>query len=336
MHNWGIKLVCLLLAIVLWGGLISQDPNLTREKTFTEVTINATGADTLMRNGLVVVSGLENLNPIQVRAAVPQRNYSSANALNYNVRVDLSRITAPGEQKLPIISSNSASYGQVTWTSSTEITVQVDDYITRRRIPVQLGAQTAAPAGFYAPPPSVDPATVVISGPSQQVMQVARVVAQFDVSRLPAQPGSQISAAPFTLQTAEGQPVDGRLITVTSNEAILLDTVLVDQTLFPLKTVDIDLNNIVTGQPAAGYAVQSVSASPAYLSVAGTGELLKSLTTLSVSSQIDISGANADLVRAIKVDKPAGAQYMSEEAVYVTVHILPLGADTAPPTEGRP
>lgn len=329
-HNWGIKLVCVLLAVVLWGGLISQDPNLTREKSFTDVSINYTGGDILTRNGLIVVSGLDQLAPIQLRAAVPQRNYSSANANNYNVRVDLSRITVPGEQKLPVISTSSATFGQVTWMSQNEVTVQVDRYVTRRRIPVQLGAQSAAPAGFYAPPPSVDPAVVVISGPSEQVSAVARVVAQFDASLLPAQPGSQISAAPFILQAADGTQVDASLITVTSNEAILLDTVLVEQTLYPLKSLDIDLSDITTGQPASGFEVRGVTASPAYLSVAGTSELLKSLDRLLVSSRIDISGARDSLVRAIKVEKPAGAQYMSEDAVYVTIEIGREGEEASP------
>lgn len=33
-HNWPTKLLALLLAIILWGGLITQDPTLTRESTF--------------------------------------------------------------------------------------------------------------------------------------------------------------------------------------------------------------------------------------------------------------------------------------------------------------
>ncbi|MHC1785657.1 MAG: YbbR-like domain-containing protein [Christensenellales bacterium] len=337
-HNWGIKLVCLLLAIVLWGGLISQDANLTREKTFMDVPINAAGGDTLIRNGLIVVSGLDDLPPIQVRAAVPQRNYGAAQPAAYNVRVDLSRITSAGEQTLPVISSSSTIYGQVTWLSVTEVKVQVDEYITRRRIPVQLGPQTAAPAGFYAPPPSVDPSTVVVSGPASAVTAIARVLAQFDVSRLPPQAGSLISAVSFTLQTTGGEAVDPRLVTVTSNEAILLDTVLVDQVLFPLKSVDISLDQITLGEPARGYHVADITASPAYLSVAGTNELLKSLTQLQAASQIDLTGAKETLVRAIKIEKPQGVQYMSEEAVYVTVVIapdIPAATPSPPPAVGR-
>jgi len=331
-HQWGVKLICFLLAIVLWGGLISQDNSLTREKSFTDVAITVPTQDALERIGLIVVEGLENLPGIQMRATVPQRNYNSTTASNYNVRVDLSRITAPGEQTIPLISTSSTLYGQVTWLSTTEIKVKVDDYITRRRIPVQLGPKSSSPVGFYAPPASVEPAAVVISGPRQVTMTVARAVAHYDAANLAAQAGTQLSAVPFSLETMEGDPIDTRLITVTSNESIVLDTVQVEQQLYPLKTVDIDLSGITMREPAAGYQVKSVTASPSYLSVAGTNELLKSLTMLEVSSRIDIGGAEESLVRAVKVEKPQNAQYMSEDAVYVTIEIVPITPETEAPT----
>lgn len=331
-HQWGVKLICLLLAIVLWGGLISQDATLTREKTFTDVAITIPAQDALERIGLIVVEGLENLPSIQMRATVPQRNYNSTSAGNYNVRVDLSRITAPGEQNVPLISTSSTLYGQVTWLSKTEIKVKVDDYITRRRIPVQLGPQTGSPVGFYAPPASVEPAAVVISGPRQVTMTVARAVTHYDATNLAAQAGTQLSAVPFSLETMEGEAIDTQFITVTSNESIVLDTVQVEQQLYPLKTVDIDLSDITTGEPAEGFRVKSITASPSYLSVAGTNELLKSLTMLEVSSRIDLAGAKETLVRAVKVEKPQNAQYMSEDAVYVTIEIEPIAPETEAPT----
>lgn len=61
-HNWGWKLLSFLLAVCLWAGLITQDPNLTRERRFTDVPITLTNQETLRRNGLIVLSGLEEDN----------------------------------------------------------------------------------------------------------------------------------------------------------------------------------------------------------------------------------------------------------------------------------
>ena len=45
-HNWPWKLLALFLALCLWAGLITQDPTLTRERVFTDVTVSVVGADT--------------------------------------------------------------------------------------------------------------------------------------------------------------------------------------------------------------------------------------------------------------------------------------------------
>ena len=56
-HNLQWKLLALFLAVCLWVGLILQDPSLTRERVFTDVPLTITGAETLRRNGFIVVHG---------------------------------------------------------------------------------------------------------------------------------------------------------------------------------------------------------------------------------------------------------------------------------------
>ena len=58
-HNWGWKLLALFLAVCLWAGLITQDPTLTREHYFYDVPVTVSGAETLRRNGMIVLSGLD-------------------------------------------------------------------------------------------------------------------------------------------------------------------------------------------------------------------------------------------------------------------------------------
>ena len=60
-HNGGLKLLAVLIAVILWAGLISQDATLTREKTFQDVNVNITGTDTMKRNGYIVTSDLNTL-----------------------------------------------------------------------------------------------------------------------------------------------------------------------------------------------------------------------------------------------------------------------------------
>lgn len=323
-YQWGFKLVSLLIAMVLWGGIISQDKALMRERTFDNVGVSVVNADVLQRNGLIVVKGLEDLPQLRMRVDVPQRIYGAVTPANYNVRVDLSRITAPGEQKIPIIYSSSSTYGTVKWLSGTEITVQVDDYITRRRIPVQLSIIGSAPSGFYGMPPSVDPSVVAVSGPREQVERLTRCMVTYDQSRLSAQAGVQYSAEQFVLMDADNKPMDSALMSVTS-ESVLLDTLLVEQTLYPMKTVDINLSGITAGVPAPGWHVASVTADPTYVSVAGPADFLRTLELIDVDTVISVAGVTESLIRAVRVVRPTEAQYVSGGVIYVTVQIAPDG-----------
>lgn len=319
-YQWGVKLFSLLIAMALWGGIISQDNALMREKTFENVEISITNADVLQRNGLVVIDGLDTLPHLRMRVDIPQRVYGSVNASNFNVRVDLSRVTAPGEQKVPIVFSSSTTYGTVTWLSGNEVTIRVDEYITRRRIPVQLDVVNTVPSGFYGLPPSVDPALVAVSGPRSMVERIARCMVTYDQAQLPAQAGTQYTALPFALMDLENKPMDSRLMSMTS-ESVILDTLLVEQTLHPMKTVDLNLSGITTGTPAEGYRVVSVAADPTYVSVAGPAEFLRSLDLIDVDTVINISGVSESLIRAVRVVRPTEAVFITGDVIYVTVQV---------------
>ncbi|MBR6569939.1 MAG: hypothetical protein IKK75_05745, partial [Clostridia bacterium] len=138
-RNWPWKLLSLFLAICLWAGLITQDPTLTRERIFTDVPLTITGTETLRRNGLIVLSGLEDENLIaRLRVEVPQREYNTVTYTNYNPRVDLSRISQPGEQQVKLVATSTVSYGTVEDISPDTITIVVDEYITNYRVPVSV------------------------------------------------------------------------------------------------------------------------------------------------------------------------------------------------------
>ena len=324
--NWGLKVISLLAAIAIWGGLISQDATLTREKVFKDVQINIVNNDALLRNGFIVTSDLLALPSITVHADVPQRVYDSVTPANFNIRLDLSRITSPGEVTLPVQSTDTISYGTVTRLSVTEVTVEVEDYITRRRIPVQPiqpAPAEALPDSIYAENAGIDPSTVVISGPRSLVEGIARVVAAYDITRLSPTLGTQYNAVPFMLTDTDGREISSPLISVTS-ENVLLDTVLVEQTFYPQKSVPVNLSGAFIGQVAPGYKVSSVVASPGSVRVAGNAEALNNISMVDLASPVDVNGMMETIIRAVKVMKPADAVNINENAVYVTVEIRPV------------
>jgi YbbR domain-containing protein len=322
-HNLLWKLLALALAIGLWAGLITQDPTLTRERVFTDVPVSVTGADTLRRNGLIVTGGLNDASGrVLLRVEVPQREYNSVVTANYNPRIDLSKLTDTGEQSLKITTTSTTTYGNVTEVSPDSVTVTVDKYVTSYRLPVTVRVAGEYPTGFYGASPTLDPSIVSVSGPESVVSRIARVVVDFDVSRLPPQAGLLRTALTPAYEDAEGNRLDSALVEASS-AGVLLRSIVVEQQLYPTKSLSLNTLALSTGTPATGYEVKSVTPTPGVLIAAGDETALSALDSLFVEHAVDVSGRSTSFAAEVKVRKPSELVYLSSDSVMLTVEIGP-------------
>lgn len=325
-HNWAWKLLALFLAVCLWAGLITQDPTLTRERVFNDVPVSVQGADVLLRNGMIVLNDFE-AEPltIRLRADVPQREYNTVLATHYNPRIDLSRITSTGTQTLRILTTSTTTYGTVRELSVDSVEVTVDEYYTNYRVPVSINREGAFPGGFYGSSPSLDPSSVFVSGPKSIVEKVARVVVDFDVSKLAPQAGLSRTAAPMRIVDVDGNDIASDLLDITS-AGVLLRTIVVEQTLYPTKTLPISSLSLTEGEPAEGYEIKSVTATPNILVAAGDPNGLNALETLFLEQAVDISGVSESFSKEVKIRKPSELVYLSADSVMLYVEVAPVMA----------
>ena len=323
-HNWPWKLLSLFLAVCLWAGLISQDPTLTRERVFADVPVTLTGAEQLQRSGYIVLNDFtEAPLSVRMRVDVPQRSYSSVQASNFSPRLDLSKITSTGTQTLRVQTTSTTTYGTVNEVTPAEVELQVDEYISSYRIPVTINRTGDWPQGFYGTTANVNPSTVTISGPRSLVEKVARVRVDFDVSQLPAYAGLVRTAVPFVLCNAAGEEIQSELLQLTS-ESVILRSILVEQTLYPTKLLQLSSLGLTTGESAEGYEIKSVTATPNAILAAGDETGLAALDTLFADRALDITGANATLTGEINLRRPSELAYLSTDTVTVTVEIGPV------------
>ncbi|MBQ7305604.1 MAG: hypothetical protein IJW85_05290, partial [Clostridia bacterium] len=322
--NWGFKLLALLVAIALWAGLITQDPSLTREKIFNDVTISVTGSETIKRNGMIVTSDLDELlQGAQLQVDVPQMQYSNANASTFNARIDLSRVNTTGVQEIKVLTTNSVAYGTVRQVIPSTLEIEVDEYVTRYRIPMNVNIIGEAPAGYYAGTAQPDPPMVAVSGPKTLVEQIVRAEAVLDLSSLPAREGTMRVASAFYLLDEQGNAVESDLLSVTS-ESVLLDSVVVELTMYATKEMDISGLSMIKGEPEEGYEVKSVSYTPTVIRAAGRSINLDLLDTLYASSAVDVTGKTASLQQQVRVRRPTELIYLSADTVTVEVEIGPI------------
>lgn len=324
MHHLPWKLLALFLAISLWAGLITQDPTLTRERTFNDVPITITGADALQRNGLIVLTNFS-AAPLTVRlsADVPQREYSTVTAAHYNPRIDLGKITQAGVQTLRISTTSTTTYGTVQQLSPESVEVTVDEYISSYRVPVSVQRQGQFPRGFYGTAPALDPSSVSVSGPRSIVTRIARVVVDLDISKLPAQTGLVRIALPMRFEDQEGHEIQSDFIDVT-NAGVLLRSIVVEQTLYKTKTLPLSSLSLTQGAPAQGYEVKSVSATPSILVAAGEETGLEALDSLFLEQAVDVTGQDESFSLQVKVRKPPELVYLSTDSITLYVEIAPV------------
>ncbi len=319
--NLGYKIVALMIAMVLWSGLISQDATLMREKIMTDVTANITGSDSVKRNGFIVTSSMDELvSGLTVRASVPQTQYQTATAANYNLRLDLSRIRSAGKQVANIIWTNSSTYGNIIDVTPSAVELTVDEYITRFRIPVVLETTGALPSGWWASTATLDPPLVAISGPRELLETIVRAGAVLDLSRTPQEEGTILTTVPFSLVNNRGETVKSDLITVSS-ESVLLDTIIAEQTVYPEKVLNFSGVGLVTGTPKDGYEVKAVTVSPESLVAAGPQDTLSEINSIFTERHVDVSGKSESFTQVLRLNKPSELAYLSQDTVTVAVTI---------------
>lgn len=326
-HNWKLKLTCLLLAVFLWGGLISQNETLPRAKTIQDVPVTVANESVLKQNGLIVVSGLDETHTVRLKADVPQRNYNTVTAANYSVRLDLSQIQSTGKQTVPLIAvpASASLYGTVTDIYPSEITVVVAEYSTRNRIPVQVEEIGTLPDGYFGAAPSPSPAAVEISGPKSLVDAVARCVVKYDASQLPAVTGNVMTSSPFVLQDQKGNEIDMRHISITGQSVALRD-IIVEQMIYPLVSVPVNTNDLFSGKPAEGYQVTGVSIYPENVLIAAEdlSPYLAEGASIQPYNRISLINRTASFTGSLSMRKPSTAAYMNTYDIQVNVTIEPV------------
>lgn len=322
LHNGWLKLIAILISVVLWAGLISQDENVTREKTFQNVAVTVSGAEALKSSSLIVVTDLnELLNDVSITAAVPQMQYEKAEASAYNVRVDLSKIKGTGEQEVKLQSTNSSTFGKVTSINPSSVTVMVEDYNIRQRIPVSVPPVEDIPDGWYMSTPSVDPALIAVSGPRSIVQDISRAKALIRTEDIEWKEGQVVTSSEIQLYNKAQEVVQSSLISMTSS-SLNIDSVLIEFTILPSLSFETGDLIITTGSVASGYYIKNIRISPERVTVAARQEVLEQMTDLSLErNTINVKNLKETTPFQLKVQKPSDDAILSNDTITVTVEI---------------
>lgn len=309
-NNLGYKLLSLVLAVLLWSYVISTNTSITRTKTIYNLTGYPSGQSTLADHKLALTEDpTKALSGVSVTVEAPQADYSKVSADNVLVTLDLSNVRTAGSQQVPLRATT--SYGRVRSISPSTLTLGFETLDSRN---VSVNTEiTDAQSGLWYNVTRCNPAVLTVSGASSIVQSIASAKVAVDVSAMET---STIKALPYVLLDAAGEEINQALLNCsTSSVSVSLD-------IYPSREIPVstDYASVVTGQPAQGYVLQSVSIQPQTLQVAAERELLDSLTELRIEP-VSIDGASQSFSVRAAVSQLSDFKNISSEQVYVSVNI---------------
>jgi len=296
-------LLSLVLSITLWARL-TLDQNPQRVDVYpTEIPVEARG----LPANLVVANELPT---VRVKVSAPQESWRFLEPSSFRVSVNLDQAGAGIVQPEVTVETPDPNV-RVLEITPAKVSLRVEELRTVE-VPVQVNQAGSTPFGFRIGDPLIVPPRVQISGPSSAVerVNVAQVTLRLDEARStidrslkpePRGPNGVVS----------GVRVEPQNVTVT----------LPVEQIAGSKAVSIVPR--IIGQPAAGYWQGPITVDPGTVQVVAEPSVLDTVSLLS-TADIDITGAQAEIVRSVAVQRPAGVALVRDQPVTVRISVLPL------------
>ena len=311
-HNLGYKLLSILLAILLWSYVISNNSSITRTKTINGLTGYIRNQSVLSNYaGLALYDDLsEELTGISVVLELPQSDYSYATADNVQVSLDLSGVRTAGTQEVSLTATT--SYGRVVRVVPDRLTLNFEP-LDSRVIPVNVQLNVPEEQDIWCNVLRSTPQSLTIRGASSVVQRVSAAAVTVDTADAA---GSFTVAVPYTLIDSSGQEVAPTMLERSTS------SISVSVEVYPTRDIPIstEIAGAVSGQPAEGYVVESIAVQPETLTVAADQEILDGLEELYIEP-ISVDGASQSFSVRQAVSSLSAFKSISASEVYVNVTI---------------
>ena len=252
--KWQLKIICLLLAIVLWFVIINEQNPLSEGSYTVPITVENLDSQYITSNVPKTV---------YVRLSGPRNTIINVGPSDIKAYIDLSSVQE-GEVEVPVhIEIPSGTELKKQSMTSTKITVDVYTVKEFKLTPHVVGKLDDK--GFMSDLKIV-PEKVVVSGARRLIQHVSQAVVDIPVNQ---RNGDFAIMAPIHLYQADGTPVEGLEMTPWQSNvkvAIAHDAVA--------KTVPLNLN--ATGQTAW----KTVTVQPMSVQVRGEADTLKNISSI--------------------------------------------------------
>lgn len=306
LRNWHLKLSAVLLATVLYTGLVFSGEF---ADTRLELPVSSAGQP----EGSVVLSG--SLGTVEIVYRAPRAN-AALSSDSFRATVDLSAYDmerAPEAQVLPITVESLVDGVRVQQREPETVTVELDR-IDQKSVPVEVD-YGEVPDGLEIDDPAISAEAVEVRGAASLVSRVDRAVARvlIDESGIGVHRSVNLEAVDIDGQPVESVDVDPESVDVD------IDVHQVETN----KTVPVR-PNIEPGTPAAGFALAALSVEPSTVTLRGLPDVLSGITEV-LTEPLSIDGASETETFDVELILPEEVRLTDggEQTVSVTASIEP-------------
>jgi YbbR domain-containing protein len=289
-RNWALKLGSVALATILYTGLVFSGS--FTEQTFPGVPVTALAQP----EGTYLLS--QQLGTVDIRYRLDADAPARVTAESFAVTIDLSTYDmahAPERQSLRISVRPLSDGLQVLFYSPSTVSVAIDRLAEAQvRVAVDSGV---VPAGLEISTPQLSVGNVTASGPQSLLRRVDRALATVRIDPSGIDCCGQVDLVPVDIDGRRVDSVD--LNPSTVRVEIDVSTVETSRT--------VPIRPLLTGAPAAGFEVGTVTADPSVVTLRGAPEVLAAIGEV-LTEPISLSGSNTTLRATGTLVIPDGAR----------------------------
>ena len=317
-HNWGLKLVSLLLAVVLWFLAVQiNDPSET--VTFSGIPVRLTNTELLEQENKVY-EVVENTDVVRVTIRAPKSITRDLRASDIVAVADVSKLTD--------INTIAISYSIQGISAARYDTIRGDHETVRLNVEeraskwIRVLSQTTGEVaeGFLVMNSSADQNMIQVTGPESAVEKISYALVEVDVSGTSTSMSLYVEPKLFDAQ--------GNLLELS---AVAINVSSIHMAVEVLAWKEVPVVPGGTGTPAEGYlATGELKCDPDIVRIAGTPAAIAGVNSISVpAEQLDITNATGNVVNIVNIKEYLKENVRLADAgfngrVTVTAYVEPM------------
>ncbi|MBR4831451.1 MAG: hypothetical protein IKZ97_02355 [Butyrivibrio sp.] len=315
--NWGLKLIALIIAAVVWLLVTTINDPVTTIK-FANIPVHLQNVDRIEAQGQVctVLDGSDTISSVTVYA--PRSTTQSLSMSNIVATADVTDLSSLQTANIRITTNKASNQIVKIVPSSDVVKLSIEKKSSR---PLQITATTSGNVedGYMLGDVTMDQNMVRISGPESVVSSVKEAKIDIDVSGWES---DIVTDYDISLYDAEGKLVD------TSTIDMNIKSVRANVPILETKTVPVRV--VSAGDPTKGYALTGENdCRPSQVLIAGKSNVLSNVKEIVIDSdELDVTGLKKNLTGTFDLSEflPDGIvladpDFRKHPVVAVVVHV---------------